>query len=102
MVIPIGWLTRGDWLDDDRESINVLIVSALWASSRMNCPHCNRLLYSRRHKTCGFCGGALPPEFVFSEEKIAELDAEKEAIAERRAQAKAKEEEERQRRSDDG
>jgi hypothetical protein len=61
----------------------------------MNCPSCNRLLYSRQHKTCGFCGAALPPEVLFSEDEIATIKAEQEAIAIRRAKAKAKEEEER-------
>lgn len=60
----------------------------------MNCPHCHRLLYSRRHPLCGFCGGKLPAELLFTAEEIAALDAEKEELAKRRAKAKAKEEEE--------
>lgn len=64
----------------------------------MNCPHCHRLLYSRQHKTCGFCGAQLPPEFLLSDEELAALKAEQEAIAERRAIAKEKEEEERKQR----
>jgi hypothetical protein len=64
----------------------------------MNCPHCNRLLYSRQHKSCGFCGAQLPPEMLLSDEEIAALKAEQNAIAERRALAKEKEDEERKRR----
>lgn len=60
----------------------------------MNCPSCHRLLYSRRHKTCGFCGEKLPAEVLFTEEEIAAIDAEQKAMAIRRAKAKAKEEEE--------
>ena len=60
----------------------------------MNCPNCHRLLYSRQHKTCGFCGAELPPEVLFSEDEVAAIKAEQEIIAQRRAKAKAKEEEE--------
>jgi hypothetical protein len=65
----------------------------------MNCPSCNRLLYSRRHKTCGFCGAELPAEVLFSEEEIAAIEAEQKAIAVRRAKAKAREEEEKKNQS---
>ena len=61
----------------------------------MNCPTCNRLLYSRQHKTCGFCGTELPPEVLLSEDEIDATKAEQEAISVRRAEAKAKEEEDR-------
>ena len=65
----------------------------------MNCPSCNRLLYSRRHKTCGFCGAELPAEVLFSEEEIAAIEAEQKAIEVRRAKAKAREEEEKKNQS---
>lgn len=58
----------------------------------MNCPSCHRLLYSRRHKTCGFCGAELPPEVLFTVAELAAIDAEKEALAARRAKDRAKEE----------
>ncbi len=50
-----------------------------------HCPKCNRLVYSRRHKRCGFCGAELPAEFLFTQ---AELDvmAKAEAEAEQRRQ----------------
>jgi len=60
----------------------------------MNCPHCQRLLYSRSRKTCGYCGGVLPPEVLLSEDEVAALKAEQASIDLRRAKAKAKEEEE--------
>lgn len=59
----------------------------------MNCPNCKRLLYSRQHKHCGFCGAELPPGVIFSAEEIAAVQAEQQAIAARRAQVRAKEEE---------
>jgi hypothetical protein len=61
----------------------------------MNCPSCHRLLYSRKHSTCGFCGAELPPEVLFTEAEIAAIKAAQEDLAMRRAKAKAKEEEER-------
>ncbi len=47
----------------------------------MDCPNCKRLLYSRQHKHCGFCGAELPPGVVFSAEEIAAVQAEQQAIA---------------------
>jgi hypothetical protein len=61
----------------------------------MNCPSCNRLLYSRTHKTCGFCGVELPPEVLFSDDEIAAIKAEQAALTVRRAKDKAKDEEDR-------
>ncbi|MES2438817.1 MAG: hypothetical protein V4584_07115 [Verrucomicrobiota bacterium] len=57
----------------------------------MNCPFCKRLLYSRQHKNCGYCGQELPERFRLSEEEIEEIKAENRAIEERRAFAKAEE-----------
>jgi ferredoxin len=60
----------------------------------MNCPSCHRLLYSRQHKKCGFCGAVLPSEVRFSDDEIATIKAEQAAIAMRRAKAKEQEEKE--------
>jgi len=68
----------------------------------MNCPICKRLLYSRQHKKCGFCGAELPPEALLSEDEIAAIKTEQQAIAVRRAKAKAKEDEEKRKQSADG
>jgi hypothetical protein len=62
----------------------------------MNCPHCQRLLYSLRRETCGYCGGELPAEMRLSEEEIAAQRAEVEVMNRRRAVAKEKEEKERE------
>ncbi|MEY4485468.1 MAG: hypothetical protein RL693_2920 [Verrucomicrobiota bacterium] len=65
----------------------------------MNCPSCNRLLYSRSRRTCGFCGAVLPPEVLLSDEKIAAIKAEQAEITLRRAKDKAKDEEERKKKA---
>lgn len=62
----------------------------------MNCPHCRRLLYSRRRGTCGYCGGKLPEEVRLSEAEVAAQRVEMEAMERRRAQAREKAEEERE------
>lgn len=68
----------------------------------MNCPRCQRLLYSRQHQHCGFCGQKLPAELLLSEAELAALKAEQLAIAERRARDREKEEEEKRRQTDGG
>ena len=65
----------------------------------MNCPSCNRLLYSRTHKSCGFCGAELPPEVLFSDDEIAAIQAEQAAMAIRRAKDKATDEEDRKKKA---
>ena len=55
----------------------------------LHCPKCNRQVYSRRHKRCGFCGAELPAEFLFTEAELAVLEAEEN---QRRLERKAKEE----------
>ena len=40
----------------------------------MNCPACQRPLYNRRLKKCGFCDAPIPEELRFTPEEIAELD----------------------------
>jgi len=57
----------------------------------LNCPMCNRQVYSRRHKRCGYCGAELPTEFLFTTAEVAALDAEAE---QRRLERQAKEEKE--------
>jgi hypothetical protein len=70
----------------------------------MNCPHCDRLLYSRQHPRCGYCGGLLPEEMRLEPHEIDEIKAEIREIDARRAKSKEKEEEEREavRRRNDG
>jgi ribosomal protein L37E len=47
-----------------------------------HCPNCQRVLYNRRLKLCGFCGAPIPEELRFTpkeaaglERKAAELEA---------------------------
>ena len=65
-----------------------------------HCPKCNRLVYSRKNKRCGFCGAELPPAFLFTQ---AELDAmakaETEAEQRRQLQKDQEEAEEQERRA---
>jgi hypothetical protein len=70
----------------------------------MNCPHCHRLLYSRQHPRCGFCGKPLPEALRLAPHEIDEIKAEIREIDARRAKAKEKDEEEREaiRRRNDG
>lgn len=71
----------------------------------MNCPRCQRLLYSRQHAKCGFCGAELPAEMRLSAEEISALKAEQAAIDAGHAAAKEEaeaEERERRKRDQDG
>jgi hypothetical protein len=52
-----------------------------------HCPNCQRVLYNRRLKHCGFCGACIPEELRFTPEETAALDckmAELEASRKRR------------------
>jgi hypothetical protein len=62
----------------------------------MNCPHCQRLLYSRQHARCGHCGALLPESVRFADHEIEEMKAEISEIDARRAVAKEQEEQERE------
>lgn len=64
----------------------------------MNCPHCDRLLYSRLQQKCGYCGAVLPSECLLPEEEVEKLRQEQVAIAARRVAAREKEEKEREER----
>ncbi len=59
-----------------------------------HCPKCNGILYDRRLKACGFCGAAIPKEFLFTPAQLENLrqDAEKseKRIRELRAEEKAR------------
>ena len=64
----------------------------------MKCPHCHRLLYSRQHPRCGYCGALLPEGVRLAGYEIDEMKAEIREIDARRAVAKEKEEIEREER----
>jgi hypothetical protein len=56
------------------------------------CPKCNRVVYNRRHKLCGFCGAELPKEFLFTEAQLAALDREEKEAERRKKQRQAERE----------
>ncbi len=57
-----------------------------------NCPKCRRPIYNRKHKLCGFCGAALPPELLFSEAELAALKKQDEESEARRKNQRSKDE----------
>jgi hypothetical protein len=64
-----------------------------------HCPNCNRVVYSRRQKSCGFCGVELPKDLQFTEAELVEFAKEDAEAATRHKARKltdeAKEEERR-------
>ena len=60
----------------------------------VNCPTCNRLLYSRRFAKCGFCGAAIPENLRFTDAEIAALDKQIAESAKQRELAREKAEKE--------
>jgi hypothetical protein len=62
------------------------------------CPKCKGIVYSRRHKFCGFCGAQLPAEFLFTESELAVLAREEAEIENRRKVRKTKDDAEEQER----
>lgn len=57
----------------------------------MNCPACQRPVYSRQHQTCGYCGAELPPSMWLKEHEVDEMKEEMKAIDKRRAADREKE-----------
>ena len=41
--------------------------------TNLRCPECNSIIYTRRHKLCAVCGGALPDEMLFSRTEAARV-----------------------------
>ena len=50
------------------------------------CPKCNRLLYDRRRKNCGFCATDIPVELLFTEKELEKLNKERAELAEEQKQ----------------
>ena len=53
------------------------------------CPSCQRVLYNRRLKACGFCGAAIPEALRFTAEEIATLDRQMAELEASRQQREA-------------
>jgi hypothetical protein len=41
------------------------------------CPKCQTVIYSRKHKTCGHCGEALPVELLLTPDQVRELEEQR-------------------------
>jgi ribosomal protein L37E len=50
------------------------------------CPTCQRVLYNRRLKKCGFCGASISKSLRFTAVEIATLDKKMADLEEERAQ----------------
>jgi hypothetical protein len=68
---------------------------------KFHCPACRREVYTRRRKTCEFCGAELPEAVRLSPEEIDWVDDEIEVMRQRRERDREKAEEER-RKNDSG
>lgn len=53
-----------------------LLLSRQLASTLVSarCPHCDSIIYSRRHKLCGVCGQSLPADYLFSETEAQRIE----------------------------
>ncbi len=78
-------------MDGGQVSPAEFTVFLLNRSTPMNCPHCQRLLYNRKLKNCGFCGLELPPECLFTAEELAKIDAKMDVIEQQFRQAQGAE-----------
>jgi hypothetical protein len=68
---------------------------------KVHCPSCDKVLYSRRLKHCGFCGAEIPEALRFTAEEIAALDRSlAESAARRKENEREFEEREANRRAD--
>ena len=64
--------------------------SRVWKNH--HCPSCNRMLYSRAHACCGWCGAALPEDCRMEGDRIDEMKEEIRAIQSGRLKAREEEE----------
>ncbi|MFO1500279.1 MAG: hypothetical protein U1G07_18145 [Verrucomicrobiota bacterium] len=44
-------------------------------SHERRCPHCQSIVYSRRHRLCGICAQPLPEEHLFSVSEARRIEA---------------------------
>lgn len=52
------------------------------------CPNCDRPVPNRKARLCGYCGAAVPEEFLISEEDQAKLKAQQQAERKRHEEHK--------------
>ncbi|MCB0343988.1 MAG: zinc ribbon domain-containing protein [Bdellovibrionales bacterium] len=53
-----------------------------------SCPNCKRPVPNRKSRFCGYCGAAVPEDFLIGEEAQAKLRAQQEAERKRREEQK--------------
>jgi hypothetical protein len=53
---------------------------------KYQCPTCQRVLYNRRLKRCGFCGAPIPEGLRFTPEESAALEQKMAELEEQRIQ----------------
>jgi hypothetical protein len=68
----------------------------------VHCPSCNRILYNRRLKNCGFCGALLPENLRFTPAEIAKLEKIEKDLEKSAAERRKKADEESQQAAADG
>ena len=68
----------------------------------VHCPACNRILYNRRLKNCGFCGALLPEHLRFTREEVDRLEKIEKDLEKSAADRHKKADEEQQAASDGG
>src|SRR5258708_34728705 len=52
----------------------VMSIADQEARMKYRCPGCQRVLYNRRLKQCGFCGAQIPESLRFTPEEIAAIE----------------------------
>jgi transcription elongation factor Elf1 len=63
---------------------------------KYECPACQREIYSRKRRTCEFCGAELPEEMRLSTEEIEVMEKEIEEIQAGHEQERERQEEEKE------
>jgi predicted nucleic acid-binding Zn ribbon protein len=69
------------WTDcDSNQALPVLVGSqnsfiSIGVKPRQRyCPSCDSIVYSRRHRSCGVCGKALPADCLFTAEEAESVE----------------------------
>lgn len=50
-------------------------LGRLAQANQFRCPGCASIVYSRKSKWCGVCGGTLPANFLFSQTEAARVSS---------------------------
>ena len=55
-------------------SVASLYVRGVKPQAQGCCPHCESIIYSKRHKLCGVCGKELPAACRFTHEEVRRIE----------------------------